>query len=80
MLTLHGAIDDATGAILALQLRPHEDLHGYVALLHELITTSGVPLALYGDGLNVFARNFADADRIRKELVTAQRGMKPSSR
>ena len=57
VLTLHGAIDDATGAILALQLRPHEDLHGYVALLHELITTSGVPLALYGDGLNVFARN-----------------------
>ena len=57
VLTLHGAIDDATGAILALQLRPHEDLHGYVALLHELLTTSGVPLALYGDRLNVFVRN-----------------------
>ena len=56
-LTLHGAIDDATGAILALQLRPHEDLHGYVALLHELLTTAGVPLALYGDRLNVFVRN-----------------------
>src|SRR5262245_3918420 len=56
-LTLHGAIDDATGAILALQLRPHEDLHGYVALLHEIVTTSGVPLALYGDRLNVFVRN-----------------------
>lgn len=56
-LTLHGAIDDATGAILALQLRPHEDLQGYVALLHELLTTSGVPLVLYGDRLNVFVRN-----------------------
>ena len=57
VLTLHGAIDDATGAILALQLRPHEDLQGYVALLHELLTTAGVPLALYGDRLNVFVRN-----------------------
>ena len=28
--TLVGAVDDATGAILALVFRPEEDLHGYV--------------------------------------------------
>lgn len=57
VLTLHGAIDDATGAILALHFRPTEDLHGYVTLLGTLSTTYGLPLTLYGDRLNVFVRN-----------------------
>jgi transposase len=54
---LHGAIDDATGTVLALVFRPTEDLHGYVTLLRQLLTTYGRPLALYGDRLNVFVRN-----------------------
>jgi hypothetical protein len=54
---LHGAIDDATGTVLALYFRPAEDLHGYVTLLRQLATTYGLPLALYGDRLNVFVRN-----------------------
>ena len=56
-LALHGAIDDATGAVLALHFRPTEDLHGYVTLLQQLVTPHGLPLALYGDRLNVFVRN-----------------------
>lgn len=56
-LALHGAIDDATGAVLALHFRPTEDLHGYVTLLRQLVTTFGLPVALYGDRLNVFVRN-----------------------
>lgn len=55
-LALHGAIDDATGTVLALYFRPTEDLHGYVTLLRQLVTTYGLPLALYGDRLNVFVR------------------------
>jgi transposase len=55
--TLLGAIDDATSQILALTFRPHEDLHGYAGLLRQLLTTHGVPVALYGDRLNVFVRN-----------------------
>jgi hypothetical protein len=58
-LTLHGAIDDATGTGLALYFRPHEDLHGYAVLLRLLCTTYGLPLALYGDRLGVFVRNDA---------------------
>ncbi|MGH7375008.1 MAG: ISNCY family transposase, partial [Candidatus Rokuibacteriota bacterium] len=58
-LALHGAIDDATGTVLALYFRPTEDLHGYVILLQQLVTTYGLPLALYGDRLNVFVRNDA---------------------
>lgn len=56
-LTLHGAIDDATGTGLALYFRPHEDLHGYSTLLRMLCTSYGLPLALYGDRLGVFVRN-----------------------
>jgi len=56
-MTLLGAIDDATGAVLALHFRPTEDLHGYATLFHQLFTTHGLPLAFYGDRLNVFVRN-----------------------
>lgn len=56
-LTLLGAIDDATGEILALHFRPEEDLHGYLTLCQQLFTTHGLPVALYGDRLNVFVRN-----------------------
>jgi hypothetical protein len=59
MATLHGMIDDATSTPLALYFRPHEDLHGYVTLLDRTCRQYGVPLELYGDGLNVFARNDA---------------------
>ncbi len=70
-VTLLGAIDDATGTVLALHFRPTEDLHGYTTLLHQLGQQWGLPLALYGDRLNVFVRN----DRhwtLEEELQGAQ--------
>lgn len=57
MCTLIGALDDATGQILALVLRPTEDLHGYTVLLRDLITRHGVPWTLYGDRAGVLVRN-----------------------
>ena len=54
--TLLGAIDDATGEILALTLRPSEDLHGYLVLLNDLVRTHGVPVALYGDRSGILIR------------------------
>ena len=56
-MTLLGAIDDATGTVVALHFRPAEDLHGYVTLLAQLAARHGLPLALYGDRLSVFVRN-----------------------
>jgi len=70
-MTLLGAIDDATGTVLALQFRPTEDLHGYTGLLQAVATGYGLPLALYGDRLSVFVRN----DRhwtLEEELQGAQ--------
>ena len=54
---LMGAVDDATGEILALHFRPHEDLHGFVQVLHDLIRQHGVPLQLYGDRSGILVRN-----------------------
>jgi transposase len=70
-MTLLGAIDDASGTVVALHFRPAEDLHGYVTLLGQLAARHGLPLALYGDRLNVFVRN----DRhwsLEEELQGAQ--------
>jgi hypothetical protein len=70
-LTLVGAIDDATGAILALHFRPHEDLYGYTELLRRLAFTHGLPCTLYGDRLAVFVRNDAHWT-LEEELAGAQ--------
>jgi len=55
--SLLGAIDDASGEILALTLRPTEDLHGYVTLVRDVLSTHGVPVALYGDRSGILVRN-----------------------
>ena len=56
---LLGAVDDATSTVLALHLRPAEDLHGYLTLLQQLAARHGLPVTLYGDRLGVFVRNDA---------------------
>ncbi len=71
VFSLLGAIDDATGAILALHFRPHEDLHGYTELLRRLITHHGLPCNLYGDRLGVFVRNDSHWT-LEEELAGAQ--------
>jgi hypothetical protein len=70
-LTLLGAIDDASSHVLALWFRPHEDLHGYTVLLEQLCRAHGLPVALYGDRLNVFVRNDAHWS-LEEQLAGAQ--------
>lgn len=72
VLTLVGALDDATGQILVLHFRPHEDLHGYTTLLRRLIDAYGLPTNLYGDRLSVFVRN-DDHWSIEEQLAGEQR-------
>ena len=54
---MHGAIDDATNTVLALHFRPTEDLHGYAVVFQQLFTQYGLPLAFYGDRINILVRN-----------------------
>ena len=64
--------DDATGAIVGLTFRPHEDLHGYAVALHQMFTTCGLPLELYGDRFGAFVRN-DDHWSIEEQLAGRQR-------
>lgn len=55
--SLVGAIDDATGRVLALIVRDQEDLHGYMAMLGAVLRQDGVPLGFYGDRFGALVRN-----------------------
>src|SRR4029450_6434817 len=55
-MTLLGAIDDATSEVVALHFRPTEDLHGYAMLMQQMFAAYGLPVALYGDGVNILVR------------------------
>ena len=59
VMTLLGAIDDATGTVLALHFRPTEDLHGYATVLQQVGTAYGLPLTFYGDRFGALVRNDA---------------------
>lgn len=48
-ISLVGAIDDATGAIMHLHFRPTEDQEGYVRMLRDIAFSHGLPEAVYHD-------------------------------
>lgn len=70
-MTLLGAIDDATSQVIALHFRPTEDLHGYATLFQQIFTTAGLPVALYGDGVNILVRT-DDHWSLAEQLAGAQ--------
>jgi transposase len=72
VFTAHAAQDDATGAIVGLTFRPHEDLHGYAVALRQMFTTSGLPLELYGDRFGALVRN-DDHWSLEEQLAGRQR-------
>lgn len=55
--TLHGAIDDATGKILALSLSEHECTYGYMNLVGQIADRYGLPAAIYTDKSGIFTKN-----------------------
>ncbi len=54
-LTLIGAIDDATGKVVAAIFREQEDAAGYLTILRDTIEAFGVPCAIYRDRHGAFA-------------------------
>jgi len=46
-------------------------LHGYATLLHQVFTAHGLPLALYGDGVNILVRTDRHW-RLEEELAGVQ--------
>lgn len=64
--TLHGAIDDATGKILALSLAEHECSYGYFSLVKQIAEKHGLPAAIYTDKSGIFTKN------PRKDMTVAE--------
>ncbi len=62
-LTLFAAIDDATGAVLALLFRAEEDAQGYFLLVRMIVTTHGRPTALYHDRHGIFRSTTTEMTR-----------------
>jgi transposase len=58
-LTLVGAIDDATGAIVAATFAPTEDGRAYLTILERMCRDHGVPAAVYRDRSGIFAPTHA---------------------
>jgi transposase len=58
-LTLVGAIDDATGAIVAATFCAAEDGRAYLTILERMCRDHGVPAAIYRDRSGIFAPTHA---------------------
>ena len=65
---LHGAIDDATGEILALFFAPTECLEGYFEIMRQIITNHGLPISIYCDRHTIFVSPKGSKLTIEQEL------------
>lgn len=54
VLNLIGAIDDATGKVIAARFEESEDLAGYLDLFARILGTKGIPASIYTDRHSVF--------------------------
>ncbi len=63
-LTLIGAVDDATGEVVAALFRKQEDAHGYMLLLQQIVRQRGIPLAVYSDRHSIFIRTPSEKESI----------------
>jgi len=66
--TLLGAIDDATGKVVAAVFREQEDAHGYFLLLKQVLEAKGIPLDLYHDRHSIFQDNAKRPWTLAEEL------------
>jgi len=73
-LTLVGAIDDATGIVVAATFRDAEDGVGYLTVLREMARDHGLPAAIYRDGSSVFAPS-RPGGQVRDEATQVARAL-----
>src|SRR5579885_3345382 len=73
-LHLLGAIDDATGQLVAAVFRLQEDAAGYFELLWQLVKRHGRPLALYHDRHGIFQQTTRanEKDSLEEQLAGKQ--------
>ena len=72
-LTLIGAIDDATGKVPHALFREQEDAQGYFLLLRQIVTSHGIPVALYHDRHGIFERSKREPESLEEQLEGRRR-------
>lgn len=70
--SLHGAIDDATGKIMALFYTRNECLEGYFQVMDQMISQHGIPMSLYCDRHTIFVSPKDDKLTIDEQLQGKQ--------
>jgi transposase len=68
-LTLHAAIDDATGLVVAAQFQYTENMNSYFHVMHQGINRYGLPLSLYSDQHTIFFVAKKDDPSVEQELA-----------
>lgn len=69
-LTLHGAIDNATGSICGLYFDKQETLNGYYHLFERIWLNYGVPAKFLTDNRTVFIYNGLKQKSLEKDTLT----------
>jgi hypothetical protein len=67
-LHLHGAVDDATGRVLALHFEKEETFEGYCELMFQMNRDGHLPREIYTDGRTVFVYD----SKKKKRLTIAE--------
>ena len=67
---LHIAVDDATGAIMGAYFDTQETLNGYYNVLHQVLTTYGVPYMFLTDRRTVFEYKQKKSPSIEEDTFT----------
>lgn len=73
-LHLHGAVDDATGRILALHFEKEETFEGYCELMFQMNKDGHLPREIYTDGRTVFVY---DSKKKKKLTIAEELAGKP---
>jgi transposase len=68
-LHLVAAIDDATGTVPAAVFREQEDAAGYLEVLYQVVSTLGVPEAVYHDRHTIFVRPGQERETLAEQLA-----------
>ena len=72
-LTLIGAVDDATGKVPYALFREQEDAQGYFLLLRQILSSHGIPMALYHDRHGIFERRPSGPETLEEQLEGKRR-------
>jgi transposase len=67
---LHIAVDDATGAILGAYFDEQETLKGYYHVLHQILSSYGIPYQFFTDNRTVFEYKKKHETSVEKDTST----------